>query len=429
MGNKHDSRRHMGKQVGEGYAFQKKAFFVCGSLSHLIKDYDFHEKRMAQEQAMAKQNEKTNGMGNFNRKWDKMTIWENTQRVDPSNKIVPRAVLLQSGIVDLSSTRPNLSTPVPTGKAVPTSRQNLSTPVTTGRRNLPTPVPTGKAVPAGRPNYPIPVTSGRTNNIVRPFPRVFKPNRPNTQSASPSKRPLHRASPPKTSFSYFGGDKVKTAVKTSAGCSWSSSRHVWKKNTKNNGGSNNYNRLKSKDPLGRPKPGNPHKLTEDLGIVDSGCSRRMTRNMHRLENFQEFKGRNVTFSGGEGKITVLFVSSEDQGERPAEPADQPPIPDPIPSSVNVPSPPIIVLTTTSPPRKGTNIPPSDHDQPSSSRLNEPDEEPLTSTFVEDETAGGSFHDSLPRSHEATSFAGQPLGVAEDPLTLTALSSLVSKFMQ
>ncbi|GJU55725.1 hypothetical protein Tco_1229439 [Tanacetum coccineum] len=253
-GNKHDSRRHMGKQVGEGYAFPKKACFVCGSLSHLIKDCDFHEKRMAQEQAMAKQNEKTNGMGNFNKKWDKMTIWENTQRVDPSNKFIPRAVLLQSGIVDLSSTRPNLSTPVPTG------RRNLSKPVTTGRRNLPTPVPTGKAVPAGRPNYPILVASGRTNNTVRPFPSVFKPNRPNTQTPSPSKRPLHRASPPKTSFSYFGGDKVKTA-------------------------------------------GNPYKLTEDLGIVDSGCSRSMTGNRHMLENFQGFKGGNVTFGGGEGKIT------------------------------------------------------------------------------------------------------------------------------
>ncbi|GKD60089.1 hypothetical protein Tco_1297598 [Tanacetum coccineum] len=62
-------------------------------------------------------------------------------------------------------------------------------------------------------------------------------------------------------------------------------------------------------------------------------------------------------------------------------------------------------------------------------LNEPDEEPLTSTFVEDETAGGSFHKSPPRSHEETPSAGQPSGVAEDPLTLTALSSLVSKFMQ
>ncbi|GJR59460.1 hypothetical protein Tco_1501622 [Tanacetum coccineum] len=111
----------------------------------------------------------------------------------------------------------------------------------------------------------------------------------------------------------------------------------------------------------------------------------------------------------------------------AEPADQPPIPAPIPSPVNVPNPPIIALTTTSPPRQGTNIPPSDHDQPSSSRLNEPDEEPLTSTFVEDETTGGSFHESSARSREATPSAGQPSRVVEDPLTLTALSSLVSKY--
>ncbi|GJR14393.1 putative ribonuclease H-like domain-containing protein [Tanacetum coccineum] len=170
LGNKHDSRRHMGKQVGEGYAFPKKACFVCGSLSHLIKDCDFHEKRMAQEQAMPKQTEKTNGM-----------------------------VLLQSGIVDLSSTRPNLSTPVPTG------RQNLSQPVTIGRQNLPTPVPTGKAVPAGRPNYPILVASGRQN-----YPNLVTSGRTN--------------------------------------------------NT-----------------------GNPHKLTEDLRIVDSGCSRSMTRNRHRKD--------------------------------------------------------------------------------------------------------------------------------------------------
>ncbi|GKA57796.1 hypothetical protein Tco_0756984 [Tanacetum coccineum] len=126
---------------------------------------------------------------------------------------------------------------------------------------------------------------------------------------------------------------------------------------------------------------------------------------------------------------ILVGAAEDQGERPAEPADQPPIPNPIPSPVKVPNPPIIAPTTTSPPRKSTNIPASDHDQPSSSRLHEPDEEPFTSTFVKDETVGGSFHESPPRSHEATPFAGQPLGVAEDPLTLTTLSSIISKFMQ
>ncbi|GJQ93459.1 reverse transcriptase domain-containing protein [Tanacetum coccineum] len=69
---------------------------------------------------------------------------------------------------------------------------------------------------------------------------------------------------------------------------------------------------------------------------------------------------------------MLAGAVEDQGERPAKPADQPPIPALLPSPVNVPNPPIIAPTTTSPPRKGTNIPPSDHDQPSSSRLDSSD---------------------------------------------------------
>ncbi|GKG44066.1 hypothetical protein Tco_0483159, partial [Tanacetum coccineum] len=97
---------------------------------------------------------------------------------------------------------------------------------------------------------------------------------------------------------------------------------------------------------------------------------------------------------------------------------------PIPSPVNVPNPPIIAPTTTSPPRKGTNIPTSDLDQPSSLRLNETDEEPLTSTFMADESASGSFHETPPRSYEATPSTSQPLGVAKDPLTLTTLSFLV-----
>ncbi|GKD02943.1 putative ribonuclease H-like domain-containing protein, partial [Tanacetum coccineum] len=144
-----------------------------------------------------------------------------------------------------------------------------------------------------------------------------------------------------------------------------------------------------------------------------------------------FANMKIRFVGAHMPLlsAMLAGAAEDQGERPAEPANQPPILAPISSPVNVPNPPIIAPTTTSPPRKGTNIPPSDHDQPSSSRFNEPDGEPLTSTFIEDETAGGSFHESPPRSHEATPSVGQPSGVAEDPLTLTTLSSLVSKFMQ
>ncbi|GJW80009.1 hypothetical protein Tco_0143984 [Tanacetum coccineum] len=37
----------MERELGEGYSFTKKKCFVCGSLSHLIKDCDYYEKKMA----------------------------------------------------------------------------------------------------------------------------------------------------------------------------------------------------------------------------------------------------------------------------------------------------------------------------------------------------------------------------------------------
>ncbi|GJU35412.1 putative ribonuclease H-like domain-containing protein [Tanacetum coccineum] len=48
---------------------------------------------------------------------------------------------------------------------------------------------------------------------------------------------------------------------------------------------------------------NPYSDAEDEGIFDSGCSRSMTGNMERLDDFQEFQGGKVTFGGGEGRIT------------------------------------------------------------------------------------------------------------------------------
>ncbi|GJS31361.1 putative ribonuclease H-like domain-containing protein [Tanacetum coccineum] len=47
---------------------------------------------------------------------------------------------------------------------------------------------------------------------------------------------------------------------------------------------------------------NPHK-NKDLGIVDSGCSRSMTGNKEKLDNFVKIVGGTVTFGGGDGKIT------------------------------------------------------------------------------------------------------------------------------
>ncbi|GJY76668.1 hypothetical protein Tco_0481784 [Tanacetum coccineum] len=47
--DKRDWNGLMSKKLGLGYGFTKKACFVCGSFSHLIRDCDFHEKRLAKQ--------------------------------------------------------------------------------------------------------------------------------------------------------------------------------------------------------------------------------------------------------------------------------------------------------------------------------------------------------------------------------------------
>nr|GEW94958.1 hypothetical protein [Tanacetum cinerariifolium] len=54
---------------------------------------------------------------------------------------------------------------------------------------------------------------------------------------------------------------------------------------------------------------NPFSAAEDEGIFDSGCSRSMTSNKERLDDFQEFQGEKVTFRGGEdlGNLACLVA--------------------------------------------------------------------------------------------------------------------------
>nr|GEW04971.1 ribonuclease H-like domain-containing protein [Tanacetum cinerariifolium] len=50
--------RHGPTRKGLGYDFTRKACFVCGSFSHLIRDCDFHEKRMAKQAELTKSKNK-----------------------------------------------------------------------------------------------------------------------------------------------------------------------------------------------------------------------------------------------------------------------------------------------------------------------------------------------------------------------------------
>ncbi|GJT48794.1 putative ribonuclease H-like domain-containing protein [Tanacetum coccineum] len=61
--DKRDWNGLMSKKLGLGYGFTKKACFVCGSFSHLIRDCDFHEKRMAKQVELNKKKGKGTGQG------------------------------------------------------------------------------------------------------------------------------------------------------------------------------------------------------------------------------------------------------------------------------------------------------------------------------------------------------------------------------
>ncbi|GKF94878.1 hypothetical protein Tco_0284578, partial [Tanacetum coccineum] len=74
--NKRDWNGLMSKKLGLEYGFTKKACFVSGSFSHLIRDCDFHEKRMAKQVELNKQKGKDTGQG------ENRPVWNNVQRLN-----------------------------------------------------------------------------------------------------------------------------------------------------------------------------------------------------------------------------------------------------------------------------------------------------------------------------------------------------------
>ncbi|GJV87327.1 hypothetical protein Tco_1531265 [Tanacetum coccineum] len=80
----------MERELGEGYSFIKKKCFVCGSLSHLIKDCDYYEKKMAREAEFKKQRVFNTGNGVAK------PVWNNANRVNRANHFVPRPVQLNA---------------------------------------------------------------------------------------------------------------------------------------------------------------------------------------------------------------------------------------------------------------------------------------------------------------------------------------------
>ncbi|GJU89496.1 hypothetical protein Tco_1301919 [Tanacetum coccineum] len=179
----------MSKRLGLGYGFTKKACFVCGSFSHLIRDCDFHEKRMAKQFELNKMKGKGTGQG------DNRLVWNNVQRLNHQNKFVPKAVLTKIGIFTVNTARQNLSS-----QAAETS-------------------------------------TTRKVNTARPIVNKTRQRYNFYKSHSPIRRPFNITKAPKENFTNHKvntvGDKTvsvvrgyrETAVKASAGCNWRPKRH------------------------------------------------------------------------------------------------------------------------------------------------------------------------------------------------------------
>ncbi|GJZ43381.1 hypothetical protein Tco_0590636 [Tanacetum coccineum] len=96
------------KRNRNGFEFTKKACFVCGSFNHLIKDCDFHDKKMVQKHVL---NNVKKGTGQR----EVRQVWNNAMRVNHQNfsnsrrDFAPTAVLTKSGIVPISAARQSSS--------------------------------------------------------------------------------------------------------------------------------------------------------------------------------------------------------------------------------------------------------------------------------------------------------------------------------
>nr|GEX10170.1 hypothetical protein [Tanacetum cinerariifolium] len=202
-------RKDIPKSRGHKNSWNRKACFVCKSVNHLIKDFDYYEQKMLQK-----------------------PVWNHAMRVNHQNSarmthphskkhVVPTSVLTRSRLVPLNAAR-LVTTTVP------------------------------------QPNV----------KHHRPAKHVV--NKPH----SSIKRPInHRSSPKNSNFL----QKV-TTVKAKQVNAIQGAKGNW---------------------------GNPQQALKDKEVIDSGCSRHITRNISYLSDFEEINGGYVAFGGNPkgGKIT------------------------------------------------------------------------------------------------------------------------------
>ncbi|GJV75686.1 putative ribonuclease H-like domain-containing protein [Tanacetum coccineum] len=239
-GNQRNWNNIMSQRLRNNFKMFNKACYVCGSFDHLQVDCNYHQKQF-QSQRMVK------------------PVWNNAQRVIHQNfakkthpcvkkNMVPKAVLIKSGLVSINTARQNISK---TAVLVNTARQVNTT------------------------------YSKLTVNAARPMSYL------SNTTHSTIKRPIHKNTT-------FKNSNINQRVNTvrDKNVNIARSKEVVKEN--------NVNAVKASACWG-----NPQMDLQDQGVIDSRCSRHMAGNMSYLTNYEKIDRGYVAFGGNPkgGKIT------------------------------------------------------------------------------------------------------------------------------
>ncbi|GKF38851.1 hypothetical protein Tco_0118912, partial [Tanacetum coccineum] len=192
----------MERELGEGYSFTKKKCFVCGSLSHLIKDCDYYEKKMAREAEVKRVVNTGNGVAK--------PVWTNANRINHATQFVPRPVQLNAGRPMFNSVRPHINTGRTNINAV-RPKVNIVSP----KVNAVSP-----KVNTVKPRQPV---SSKTSNSSSPKRSQMNQRRDFSKSYSSVRRPFANSTAQMDNSNAVMGS-WGSAVKTSASYNWRTSR-------------------------------------------------------------------------------------------------------------------------------------------------------------------------------------------------------------
>ncbi|GJV63192.1 putative ribonuclease H-like domain-containing protein [Tanacetum coccineum] len=224
------SPRKITVKQGSNFEMINKACYVCGSFDHLQYDCNNHQRQVN------------------NKKMVKL-VWNYTQRVNhqnfsiithpiPKRNMLPKAVLMRSDLVSLTTARPvNTTQPRSTVNSARPMTNVFNTTHSTVRR------PSNNKTTTKNSNFNQGVNTSKHKNVNTARPKA-----------------VVNTGKPKAVLNDVKGNQVNT--------------------------------------------GNPQMDLQDQGVIDSGCSRHMTRNMSYLTNFEEIDGGYVAFGGNPkgGKI-------------------------------------------------------------------------------------------------------------------------------